>query len=232
MVVEQYVHTLIPNEPRFSPTSEQICCFLDGLSALGAAPLNPELLLLKPSGRLRPFTDPLTGETKSFPANDRVNLKNIADLAPTIEALQQYYVALEGQGPPRVPPFPLYSEDAPFTGNYSFTVACCLRAEPVSMSNLGNEQTEDHVPFFGEACKARSRTALFRHPVTEELIEVADASCARFWVEFELGKWLLPHIGSSLEILDPTIIKLAARIFWLAVRTGLSSFLVKRTFAG
>jgi hypothetical protein len=30
------------------------------------------------------------------------------------------------------------------------------------------------------------------------LIEVANAGRARFFVEFELGKWLLPNIGSSL----------------------------------
>jgi hypothetical protein len=50
MIVEQYVHTLIPNDPRFSPTAKQIVHFLEGLSALGAAPLNPELLVLKPIG--------------------------------------------------------------------------------------------------------------------------------------------------------------------------------------
>jgi hypothetical protein len=32
------------------------------------------------------------------------------------------FVALEGQGPPRLPPFALYSNDAPFTENYGFIV--------------------------------------------------------------------------------------------------------------
>jgi hypothetical protein len=220
MIVEQYVHTLIPNDPRFSPTAEQIVHFLEGLSALGAAPLNPELLVLKPSGRLRTFSDPMTGETRSFPANDRVTVKSTADLAPTIDVLQHYYVALEGQGPPRLPPFPLYFEDAPVTRNYGFTAACCLRPEPVSMSDLGDEQTEGEIPSFGEACTALRGTALFRHPATEELIEVTDAGCARFWVEFEFGKWLLPHIGSSLEILDPTITELATVSFALPFAQG------------
>jgi hypothetical protein len=220
MIVEQYVHTLIPSDPQFSPTSEQISRFFEGLSALGAAPLNPKLLVLKPSGRLRSFTDPLTGETRSFPANDRVSAESTADLAPTIEALQQYYVALEGQGPPRLPPFPLYSESAPFTGSYGFTVGCCLRAEPVSMSDLGDDQTENEVPSFGEACRAGSRTGLFRHPVTDGLIEVANASCARFWVEFEFGKWLLPNIGSSLDILNPAVTELATKSFALSFAQG------------
>jgi hypothetical protein len=136
--------------PQFSPTSERVIRFLDGLSALGAAPLNPELMVLKSSGRLRSFIDPLTGETKSFPANDRVPLMSSAELAATIAALQQYYIALEGQGPPRLRPFPLYSNNALFTGSYSFTLGCCLRAEAVSMSDLGDEQTENEEPSFGE----------------------------------------------------------------------------------
>lgn len=224
MIVEQYVHTLIPNDPQFSPTSEQVTRFLDGLSALGAAPLNPELLVLKSSGRLRSFTDPLTGETKSFPANNRVPLRSTVELAPTIEALQQYCVALQGLGPPRLPPFPLYSENSPFTGTYSFTVGCCLRAEPVSMSDLGDEQTENQEPSFGEAYRGRRRTGLFSHPVTGELIEVANASCARFWVELEFGKWLLPNIGGSLEILDPAITKLTSESFRLPFAQGFHHF--------
>jgi hypothetical protein len=128
-----------------------------------------------------------------------------AELAATIAALQQYYIALEGLGPPRLRPFPLYSNNGPITGSYSFTLGCCLRAEPVSMSDLGDERTENEEPSFGEACRGGIRTGLFRHPVTGELIEVANASCARFWVELEFGKWLLPNIGSSLDILDPAI---------------------------
>lgn len=224
MIVEQYVHTLIPSDPLFSPTSELVIRFLDGLSALGAAPLNPELLVLKPSGRLRSFTDPLTGETKSFPANDRVPLMSTAELAPTIAALQQYYVALEGQGPPRLRPFPLCSNNSPFTGSYSFTVGCSLRAEPVSMSDLGDERPENEEPSFGEACRGSSRTGLFRHPVTGELIEVPNASCARFWVELEFGKWLLPKIGSSLDILDPAISKHASESFGVPFAQGFHHF--------
>jgi hypothetical protein len=218
---EQYVHTLIPNEAQFVPKPEQVIRFLDGLSALGAAPLNPKLTVMRPSGRVRSFMNPLTGETKSIPANDRVNLESTTDLAPIIEALPQYSVVLDGQGPPRLSPFPLYSNDALFTQKYGFIVCCRLRAEPVSMSDPGEERTGSEVPFFGKPCATDDATGLFHHPVTGNLIKVANAGCARFWLELEFGKWLLPKIDDSLAILNPAIVTLAGESFALEFAQGL-----------
>ena len=163
MIIEQYVHTLIPNDDQFAPKPEQITRFLDGLLTLGAAPLSAELLVLKPSGRVRSFTDPMTGEAKFISANDRLTLESTADLASSIGSLQQYFVALEGQGPPTLPPFRLYFNDAPFAASYGFIVRCCLQSKPVSMSDLGEEQTEGEPPFFGEPCRTQNRAGLFRH---------------------------------------------------------------------
>jgi hypothetical protein len=56
------------------------------------------------------------------------------------------------------------------------------------------------------------------------LIEVASASCSRFWIEFEFGRWLLPNIESSLDILDPAITKLAAESFRLSFAQGFHHF--------
>src|SRR4029077_2169894 len=100
-MAEQYVHTLIAKDTQHAPKPEQIMRFCDGLSALGAAPLNPKLSLMMPSGRVRSFTHPLTGETRSIPANDRVSLESTASLVSAIGTLQQYFVALDGQGRPR-----------------------------------------------------------------------------------------------------------------------------------
>jgi hypothetical protein len=219
-MAEQYVHTLIPREAQYVPNPEQIIRFCDGLSALGAAPLNLKLSLMKPSGRVRSFTNPLTGGTRSIPANDRVTLESTASLVSTIGTLQQYFVALEGQGPPTLPPFALYLNDAPFAGSYGFIVRCRLRNEPVSMSDLAGEQTGDEVPSFGEPCGTHHAMGLFRHPVTSERIEVANAACARFWLEFEFGKWVVPKIANSLNILDSAIVGLANDSYGLGFAQG------------
>lgn len=219
---EQYLHTIIPTDPGFVPTPEQIAKFFDGIFALGAEPVNWKLLFVRPSGRVREFKNPLTGEVKSMPVNDRLPVERPTDLASVIAASQQYFVSLEGEGPPRTPAFPLYFEDAPFTKTYGFIVRCRLMPEPVSMSCLGDEQTSEEVPFFGQPSSRRD--ALFRHPTSGELIEVPNAGSARFWIEFEFGKWLLPKIDDSLNILNPPIAALAEGAFLLTFKQGFHSF--------
>jgi len=218
---EQYAHTLIARDPEFAPTYGQIIAFFDGLTNIGASPVSAKLVVMKPSGRLRSFTDPLTGEKKSFPAHDRVVLENIADLASTIQMLQQYIVSLDGQGPPRRPPFALYHNGASFDGEYGFAVRCCLRAEPVCTSDLGDNEDRGALAEFGQSCSTLSETGRFRNPANGAVIEVAGAGCARFWVEFEFGKWLLPKIEDSLDILDPAITKLANWAFAMEFAQGL-----------
>lgn len=203
-MAEQYLHTLIPSDARLAPSPEQVAQFVDSLSALDAAPLNYKLFLVKPTGRLRTFKDPRTGEARSIPANERVVLDGIDNLRSAIEGLQEYFVNIDGAGPPRTPAFPLYFEDAPFKEAYSFTVRCCLKPEPVSMSFLAGNKTGMDVPLFGQPCSRRD--ALFCHPANGAVIEVPNVGSARFWVEFEFGKWLMPKIDDSLNILDPSIL--------------------------
>lgn len=220
MIVEQYVHTLIPQNAQFWPKPEQVSRFVDGLTLLGAAPLTAELKILKPSGRVRSFTDPLTGEMRTIPSKEIIALDNAANLGRVISTLDQYVLAIEGQGPPTVPAFPLYVNGALFADTYGFSVHCCVEAEPVSMSDLGDEETGCDELFFGKPYRKQSGPALFRHPRTSVLIEVANAGCARFWVEFEFGKWLPPKIDDSLNILDPAITDLANQCFGLAFAQG------------
>jgi hypothetical protein len=224
MIVEQYVHTLIPQDAQFCPRPQQVRHFVDGLSKLGAAPLNAEFKIGKPSGRVRSFTDPLTGEIRTIPGKEIIALNGAANLNRIVSTLDQYVLAMEGHGPPTLPAFPLYLNGAPFADTYGFSVHCCVEAEPVSMSDLGGEEAGYDVPFFGKPCGKRRGTALFRHPLTSVLIEVTNASCARFWVEFEFGKWLLPKIDHWLDILDPAIADLANQCFGLAFAQGFHHF--------
>jgi len=209
---EQYVHTLVPRNAHFSPNSGQIARYLRDLAALGAVPLESQLVLHKPSGRIRMFTDPLTGESKSFPASERSVLQNIDDLASTIAPLDEYSVALEGKGPPHTIPFLLFNEAASFPGTYNFVERCCLRKTPVSMSDLNGMPLRDEVTPFGELCTSHE-AAILRHPVTNEIIEISGVGCARFWLEFEFGKWLSPKFEHYPNVLNPEIVRIANQSF-------------------
>jgi hypothetical protein len=224
MIVEQYVHTLIPQDAQFCPKPERVTQFFDGLTKLGAAPLDAQLKILKPSGRVRSFTDPLTGEIRTIPGKEIVDLDRAANFHPIISALDQYVVATEGHGPPTLPTFALYLDGVLFAENYDFSVHCCVEAGPVSMCDLGDEQNDNEAPIFRMPCREPSRTGLFRHPITSALIEVENASCARFWIEFEFGNWLLPKIGDSLNILNPEITNFANECFGLVFVQGFHHF--------
>jgi hypothetical protein len=224
MIVEQYVHTLIPQDAQFCPSPEQLTRFVDGLSKLGAAPLDAEFRIIRPSGRVRSFTDPLTGEIRTIPRKETIALDGAANLDRIISALDQYVFAMEGHGPPSLPAFPLYVNGAPFEDTYGFSVHCCVEAKPVSISDLGDEEARSDVPFFGQPCGEQRGNALLRHPLTSVPIEVANASSARFWIEFEFGKWLLPKIGDSLDILNPAIAHLASQCFGVTFTQGFHHF--------
>jgi hypothetical protein len=71
------------------------------------------------------------------------------------------------------------------------------------------------------ACRApEKRNGIFRNPKTGAAIEVQNAACARFWIEFQFGKWLFPKIGDSLDLLRPSILAVASDIFRTSLAQG------------
>ena len=139
---------------------------------------------------------------------------------PLIETLQDYSVSLEGQGPPKVAPFQVYANGRPSAENYSFIVRCCLRKELVSMSEPGVREGIQ----FGFPCDASNEALLLRHPRSGKVFQRANAGCARFWIEFEFGRWLLPKIDGVLELLDSSIVVTAEKAFRLAFEQGFHTF--------
>jgi hypothetical protein len=213
----QYRHLLIPECADFAPLPPQIVAFLDGLVRLDGAPLNPTIRVAKLSGKFRTGSDPLTGEKLSIPMRDFVLLSHIFDIGEQLAGLDDYSVEISGQGPAKVPPFALYttkdSETREFKETYSYEVRCCLRAGVVS--TCAN-------PVFGTPGLSEKRTGAFRHPNNGAIIEVPNAACARFWIEFQFGKWLTPKIDRSLNLLAPSILANALECFGTGFAQGCS----------
>jgi hypothetical protein len=75
---------------------------------------------------------------------------------------------------------------------------------------------EDEIPRIvphGKSCASTDRRGFFSNPRTLETIEVPEAGCARLWVEFALGKWLIPKVHNSLDLLPLSIVQAAEQIF-------------------
>jgi hypothetical protein len=243
--MEQYAHTLIPDDIDFVPKSNQVAAFLDGLVELGAAPLQAKLKVRKLSGQLRIGRHPLTGETLSIPRRDQIAVENVSDVLPIINALDDYDVVMTGQGPPRLMPFRLRTHDVrpraadgeaelepldrkkdfiecDYKGTYAFDVECCLRRELVSTSDPHPEMpSAPEVPEFGQPCTSKNRgTAFFRNPRTAVIMQVPKAGCARFWIAFELGRFVFPEISDTLSVLHPSIVQSAKESFGVTFIQG------------
>jgi hypothetical protein len=206
--VGEYSHTLIPDRVDFVPEPQQVGAFLSSLSALGAAPLKPVITIAQATG-LQTINNPFTGQTETRVTRKAKKLKDLAAVSGAIQNLDDYIVSIAGQGPPKLPAFKF-----DFKGNYEFFVHCSLRAEVVSTSDWHDDiPIKKKVEFFGKPCSPKDRTGIFHNPQTLEIIKVPKAGCARFWIEFEFGKWLFPSINDRLDLIEPKIVALAKKEF-------------------
>jgi hypothetical protein len=205
----EYSHTLIPNRVDFVPDPAQVTAFLESLVSIGAAPLQPEMTVSKLSSAVRSLTNPFTLKTETYPVREFERVAELSKVAGALTGLDDYNVTLEGKGPATLPAF-----EFDFEGIYDFIVRCCLRAEVVSTSDSHDEAPlERKSEFFGRPCSSQNRLGIFHHPNTLEVIEVPNAGCARFWIEFEFGKMLFPQIKDRLDLIEPSIVEAAKREF-------------------
>jgi hypothetical protein len=212
----EYTHTLIPKRVDFVPEPKQVSSFLSSLVSIGAAPLKSEIAVSKPSGEVRTFENPFTGKAESFVMHQPEKLKDLGALAEALKGLPDYNATVEGKGPPKLKAFKF-----DFKGAYDFAVHCCLRPKVVSTSDRHDEvPIERQVEFFGQPCSPNDCTGIFHNPNTLEIIEVPNAGCARFWIEFEYGKMLFPAVEDRLDLIEPKIVEIAEKDFGIEFVQG------------
>jgi hypothetical protein len=216
--VPEYSHLLIPTRHQFCPPPGPVMDFLNGVVALGVVGANPAVNFVsckRVASQVRHGRNPFTGEvltirTPSRSASIHRSLSSIKDIAGVAEGTPEFNVDVSGRTRPRVPPL-----EIAFAKAYHLAVRCCVRSRLVSTSDLHEESKRRRgTVAFGEDCSANDSLGLYTHPETLELIEVPGAGCARFWIEFELGKNLFPKIeDGNLAILNPQLLALASKCF-------------------
>ena len=211
---EQYVHLLIPNRMNFVPRPSQVTAFIACLIEVGSAPLNPTFRIGKLSGKLRFGTDSVTGQRISIPRRDFTQFQSASELTKHLSGLEDYDLVISGQGPASIPPFAVFTiaggRQTEYIGTYAYDVHCHARKEPVSMCDD---------PPFGSPFSFEGE-GVFCHPTSEATIRIPNAACARFWVEFEFGKWLFPMVGTSLAVIRPSILDHAVGCFGVRFAQG------------
>lgn len=220
--MEQYIHTLISIDPEFAPKPAQVASFFSELvsehrfNLITGQRWLPGLVVTKPTGKFQERANPMTGEKMLVPERDRLNLEKFGDIPAVIQDVPHYTVSQSGQWAAQDRPVDLLQTNGVlFEENYVCTVRCELRPEPVSTSawDLEAGPNTRNVPAFGSECNNPVSNGIFPNPWTGEVIEVANAGCARFWIEFEFGKFVYPKITNGLQVMSPAIASGAERRF-------------------
>jgi hypothetical protein len=161
--------------------------------------------------------NPMTGEKSMRPDPDRTRIDASDEIPALIEDSAHFTVWAPGEWSSDDLPIAVFTPDGkPFTKNYRCQVGCELRPSPVSTSAWDLEAGPNirNVPLFGRSpCGSEDDTGIFPNSWTGEVIEVPHAGCARFWIEFEIGKFIYPKVGRNLDVLNPSIVEQAEQCF-------------------
>jgi hypothetical protein len=167
------------------------------------------------SGKVRTGRNAFTGETITIPAREFVTLGDLGAIPDSLNGLDDYILTLSGQGPAERPLFKLYLPSdrklqSEVRAEHFYEVSCNLRNSSVSLS-------EDS---WTQPCPSQGYEGTFRNPWNNDMIKVPKAACARFWIEFKFGNWLVPKIEKNLELLPPSIPTLAGVSFGTSFSQG------------
>ena len=209
--MEQYAHLLISADPDFVPDPAQVTAFFNrilnsfGFRLVVEPPFEPGIIVLKPSNKVRKGTDPMTGEVIAIPMRDRLVLRESAEILNSIDNFGEWTVGFSGKWMLGKTPIELRASDGkPFESECSCFVSCNLRPKPVCTGDWRGEFHGEMTELtFGDPKSLIQSAGIFTQPWTGERVEVADAGSARFWIEFEFGKWLLPKMNNSFDVLLP-----------------------------
>jgi hypothetical protein len=212
---EHYSHLLIPVRPDFVPQPAQVAVFLEGLAERGSAPWEPSIRIGKHSGTVLTAKNIYTGEVITVPRRDFIPLENLDAIPASLDGLPDYLLNFSGKGPSMHSPLRLYLPDdrecqTEVSAEYFYEVNFNLRESSVSMSEVS----------WTQPCASHVGEATFRNPWNNAVIIVPNAACARFWIEFKFGNWLVPKIEGSFELLPPEIPALASESFGVNFKQG------------
>ncbi|HTW94801.1 MAG TPA: hypothetical protein VMD30_08415 [Tepidisphaeraceae bacterium] len=205
-----YNQTLIPVSKTFLPKAAQVGRFFASLTQLGVLPPDAEIALRFHTGKTRTLTNRSTGATLTIPMPDHTKLQGVDQIEESVAPLGDYEIEVHGTCRPKTAPLPIN-----FDGPYHAGVTCIVSQLLRSTSDLHEESgTRTAAIPYKRPCSAEQTIGLFSNPHNLEVITVAEAGCAKCWLEFGVGKNLFPAIeGGNLAILDPKIVDTAETEF-------------------
>ncbi len=216
-MAEQYTHTLIAVPKDFIPASEQVGQFISAMLDMRVVPGMPEVSMYIPSGKSQERPNPFGAGVIIVEAPGRGKTITVESVADEIRGLHDYRVWVTGVGHPKTPPVPI-DFAKPYAVTVGINVSSTLRITSDRHDLTGPAGWDGlyRHPFTG-----KSLTGQFHNPRDGSVIKVPKAGAARFWIEFELGKFLFPEInGSNLDLLNPAVAAAAEEAFGIQFVQG------------
>jgi hypothetical protein len=215
--MEQYIQMLIPHDSDFAPQPARVAALFEMLEKSWHFELDrtnnhtPALQVFKllSKAEIEKAMEG-AGAAKTLPRLDRVKLEKADEIPETIRRLPRCSVSANGHWRSNSSPIKIPNSFWPGGQKRLWgSVACDLRPEPVCMSNWWT--TEDHTGLlrFGDPADPGQTVGLFTHPISKRNIEIPFAGSARFWVSFDFGEWLVPHVAEDFDLLPPNLVRLA-----------------------
>jgi hypothetical protein len=215
---EEYIHTLIAIPKNFTPAALQVQKFLSALEAQQVVPENPAIILRIPTGKMREFPNlpPTISQQLSVEIKEHKRLQELNEISSAVGSLPNYELNLASVGRPKLPPLKIN-----FNEPYHVGITCRVYSECRSTSNPHEENDNEKIIHYGKICSESQKDGLFTNPHNGASFKISDAGCARFWIEFELGKFLFPEFtNSNLAFLNPFIVKEAEQTFGIQFVQG------------
>jgi len=218
MNLEQYSQLLIAKPKDFVPSASQIEDFLSAMQRERVVPGKPAIAFRTLTGKTReyPIIDPLTEKNLIVELSDHRELKALSEIPEAAKGFYDYDVEIAGIGRPKLPPLPIDFED-----KYFVTITCFVFSQYRSTSDWHDYEKVKDVTPYRKLCLESPPQGIFTNPYNMETIRVPEAGYARFWLQFELGKFLVPEIyDNDLNILNPRILAIAEQIFNISFVQG------------
>jgi hypothetical protein len=201
-------HLLIPTQPGYIPSPQQVIQFIKELFHFGAAPTDLSIRLRTLSGETSYARNPSTGEKIPLQRWTEPRLLKFEAISPAIEGVNDFVLTLSGEGPLPLPPFELYRRDGSglaLSDPYSCSVKFAVRSKPTQLSESWHEHCRTFLlppEFAADAC-----------PHCGAIHSGEDEVQPKFWIEFGFEGAGLPSFKASPEPIHPQILASAEQIF-------------------
>jgi hypothetical protein len=220
--MEQYAHLLISADPEFIPDPVHVAAFFDLVQrdfgfryVKSPKEWMPGILAQNSEERVMKSLDPYTGEERLLTVPKWFELEQTAGILPFITGKAKYGVRVSGKWlPTDVPLEVVLCDGTPFEQDLICFVSCAQRAKPVCTGDWWGEKRNGACEFgFDDPDSPLQSTGIFTHPCTGKRLEAPDAGSAKYWIEFEFGKWLVPKMADSFDVLQPAFVDAVQKCF-------------------